>query len=394
MALLLIHLSVVRTFLLFTVAQNLQTIIQDQIQSLSSGRPSPSRQECVSSSGATTGVAKTTPSAPNVALASTPAANSNAQAALMILLTAQMQSQTGGDASLLQNPQVVNVLQSLVGNGAATAQQSPSNINELLSNPALSPVFGGQVAATMLDQMGEKKEGATVPSSPMVANNLNNLLNTQNLNQLLGSLNAAVPQSATSVSTSSTVNPTLVKTPSTASFHQQQIQQQQQYLQQQHLVQQQPPPRPVLLGDLTPMARPLLPAPTAAASLGPPAAAAAPLLMAPPHGSLFFAGLSAAFTQHQQQLYPQQQQQMFPQSLLGYNPAAFQFSPYAAAAAPTVATTSTGFMTPPPTTLGKRKLPIPPSPEQSPEGNYIGQHSQGLGGHYADSYWRKRSKFE
>lgn len=41
----------------------------------------------------------------------------------------------------------------------------------------------------------------------------------------------------------------------------------------------------------------------------------------------------------------------------------------------------------------KRKLPIPPSPEASPEGSYIGQHSQGLGGHYADSYWRnKRSK--
>ena len=32
-----------------------------------------------------------------------------------------------------------------------------------------------------------------------------------------------------------------------------------------------------------------------------------------------------------------------------------------------------------------------PSPEPSPEGDYIGQHSQGLGGHYADSY-RKRQK--
>ncbi|XP_052776022.1 ribonucleoprotein PTB-binding 1-like isoform X2 [Mya arenaria] len=32
-----------------------------------------------------------------------------------------------------------------------------------------------------------------------------------------------------------------------------------------------------------------------------------------------------------------------------------------------------------------------PSPEASPEGNYIGQHSQGLGGHYAESY-QKRQK--
>ena len=46
-----------------------------------------------------------------------------------------------------------------------------------------------------------------------------------------------------------------------------------------------------------------------------------------------------------------------------------------------------------PTFGGKRKLPIPPSPEQSPEGPYIGQHSQGIGGHYADSYWRKRAKY-
>lgn len=32
-----------------------------------------------------------------------------------------------------------------------------------------------------------------------------------------------------------------------------------------------------------------------------------------------------------------------------------------------------------------------PSPEPSPEGNYIGQHSQGIGGHYLDS-WPKRKK--
>ncbi|XP_052274563.1 uncharacterized protein LOC127874351 isoform X2 [Dreissena polymorpha] len=33
---------------------------------------------------------------------------------------------------------------------------------------------------------------------------------------------------------------------------------------------------------------------------------------------------------------------------------------------------------------------ILPSPEPSPEGDYIGQHSQGIGGHYADSYKRQK----
>ena len=40
----------------------------------------------------------------------------------------------------------------------------------------------------------------------------------------------------------------------------------------------------------------------------------------------------------------------------------------------------------------KRKLAIPPSPENSPDGPFIGQHSQGIGGHYADSYWRNRTQ--
>jgi len=43
----------------------------------------------------------------------------------------------------------------------------------------------------------------------------------------------------------------------------------------------------------------------------------------------------------------------------------------------------------------KRKASILPNPEESPEGRrYIGQHSQGLGGHYAESYWsNKRTKY-
>ncbi|NWV72241.1 RAVR1 protein, partial [Malurus elegans] len=34
-----------------------------------------------------------------------------------------------------------------------------------------------------------------------------------------------------------------------------------------------------------------------------------------------------------------------------------------------------------------------PSPERSPEGSYVGQHSQGLGGHYADSYLKRKRIF-
>uniref|UniRef100_H2TE45 Ribonucleoprotein PTB-binding 1 n=1 Tax=Takifugu rubripes TaxID=31033 RepID=H2TE45_TAKRU len=34
-----------------------------------------------------------------------------------------------------------------------------------------------------------------------------------------------------------------------------------------------------------------------------------------------------------------------------------------------------------------------PSPEPSPEGSYVGQHSQGLGGHYADSYLKRKRIF-
>ncbi|XP_075310235.1 ribonucleoprotein PTB-binding 1 isoform X2 [Odontesthes bonariensis] len=34
-----------------------------------------------------------------------------------------------------------------------------------------------------------------------------------------------------------------------------------------------------------------------------------------------------------------------------------------------------------------------PSPEPSPEGGYVGQHSQGLGGHYADSYFKRKRIF-
>lgn len=37
----------------------------------------------------------------------------------------------------------------------------------------------------------------------------------------------------------------------------------------------------------------------------------------------------------------------------------------------------------------RRHNSILPSPEASPDGSYIGQHSQGLGGHYPDSYFKR-----
>ena len=43
------------------------------------------------------------------------------------------------------------------------------------------------------------------------------------------------------------------------------------------------------------------------------------------------------------------------------------------------------------TPVGMKPNFIPP-PEPSPDGGYVGQHSQGIGGHYADSYFTKRRK--
>lgn len=54
-------------------------------------------------------------------------------------------------------------------------------------------------------------------------------------------------------------------------------------------------------------------------------------------------------------------------------------------ASPMVSPQPNPIMTP----IGQKRR-ILPSPESSPEGNYIGQHSQGIGGHYADSYFKRK----
>ncbi|XP_054290898.1 ribonucleoprotein PTB-binding 1-like [Macrosteles quadrilineatus] len=56
-------------------------------------------------------------------------------------------------------------------------------------------------------------------------------------------------------------------------------------------------------------------------------------------------------------------------------------------ASPMVSPQPNPMMTP----IGQKRRLLP-SPEPSPEGNYIGQHSQGLGGHYADSYFKRKKK--
>ena len=82
----------------------------------------------------------TVQSVPATVIAAAPTLNANAQAALMILLTAQMQSQTG-ETSILQNPHVVGILQNLVNQAGDPTKQCETNVTELLNDPALSSVF-------------------------------------------------------------------------------------------------------------------------------------------------------------------------------------------------------------------------------------------------------------
>lgn len=437
----------------------------------------------------------TVQSVPATVIAAAPTLNANAQAALMILLTAQMQSQTG-ETSILQNPHVVGILQNLVNQAGDPTKQCETNVTELLNDPALSSVFriGTTVAppapaphwqppaqaapetvgryalletpkSTRPILLGDAPPGYapvksapvskdTSPTPPMVANNLNNLLNAQNLNQLLGSL--------TDVKGDQPEKPVeSVKPP----------------------IRRPAGPRPVLLGDppglpttslasnpvrsAAPGIYSFAPPPTQTSSAYqtptqlPSSVYAQPNLSSvyttmtstPPQmiSALFSADQqltmannylhAAAVQQHHHQ---QQQQQLFAanQFLLSgyanlatsplmatappqaaphqflYSPAPYPQQPqqtnalgygsnpaflaglqnYALSASPQFQ--SGQLMAPPvsssvlatPPSL-KRKLPIPPSPEASPEGPYIGQHSQGLGGHYAESYWRqKRAK--
>ena len=588
-----------------SVAQNLQNIIQEQIaQNLgattSSTAKVKSREEVTSGDRA---AGPTPPPRPSQ-LQQPHQQQQQQHPALMILATALMQAQTGEEASILQNPQVVGFLQDVV-----MQAESERSVSELLSNPALGPLFGaspavlppatatattaaattttstrwGPVEATAKDDdaaaatkrpalLGQapppgpqnrtvaasapltvntsavatslSSSAAAVPPAkdssptpPIVKNNLNNLLNTQNLNQLLGSLtnpqqlstvtgaatsHAPPVPAAISVSTSSSVPGGSVIPPAPR-----------QPDPNAHLFNPSGPrplldarragQRPVLLGDPPSLPHPPqqptgnqvphFPRPATATAvtqhaqvgqgLNQPGAAAAMMLSSPvsrppaqsqgtgavgaQQAMAMAAAAAAAATnnpyqqqqqQHlhlQQQLQQQQQQassmamagnpffQQLQQSIPGlgitgpppsqaflfgappqHNPllSAQMMAPQSAAAAAAAAAAASAApagaalqqqyasylmgagnpylaaaaMSPPAPPVGsnpqlavgaqlaaamstppmagmKRKLTIPPSPEQSPDGPYIGQHSQGLGGHYADSYWRKKAKY-
>ena len=544
-------------------------------------------------------------------VAATPALNSGAQAALMILLTAQMQARTGEDCTYLQDPQIVGILQDLV-----MQSENERSVNELLSNPALGPLFGGggaspavsaasttttttttrwgpsavakesdaaaaeqrptllgkppggvggpqaqallgtptsapmtvntATAASSLPTTSVPPSKDSSPTPPIVANNLNNLLNTQNLNQLLGSLTSPqqlsgavtgptttasgsssttsslaaarspLPQhiTAISVSSSSSVPGSSVITtahprpdpqphvfnaaapcgngnllsmrragqrpvllsdppalPSPPPQQQQQLQQQRPQQGAPFFARPTAMHQPQVGQGLNTPAAIMMSSTTTAACPPPPSTVAGSFGAQQQAMAAMAAAATAANPYHQQQQqsplptavnpFIQQLQQTIPGlGITGPPPShAFLFgaashdpllsaqmmAPQAVAAAAAVATpagvalqqhhyasyligcnggadggatvnpylapmspqpvanpqlavgaqlaAAAALSTPPMAAGMKRKLTIPPSPEQSPDGPYIGQHSQGLGGHYADSYWRKKAKY-
>ena len=130
---------------------------------------------------------------------SSPTLNNNAQAALWILLTAQMQSQTG-ESSILQNPQVVNILQNLVsqagnpdgGKNATNGDTGTNNLNEVLSHPALSSVFNstgvGSSSITMQPQINwQGAVNGDVTQSNEDSSSVNTMLSQQQQRQAINS---------------------------------------------------------------------------------------------------------------------------------------------------------------------------------------------------------------
>lgn len=461
-------------------AQNLQNIIQTQIQTIQTGIPPEKRQNSPSPT-------PTTDILPQ-SLSNQQQINANAQAALMILLTAQRQAQSG-ENSLLHNPEVVNVLQSLVCQANDPMKPDMDPYAEIMSIPGITVALGQpptqQVPAPisynvptsaagwakppqLVNSTKERQvivtspnPGSTSPSNPqgkspppIIANNLNLLSNAQSLNQLLGVISKPIqsppppPPISQPKTSSATTNITSIpqiqrQTPSPVN----QIQNQQ---------------RPALLGDCP---RPQIPSRQPPPNMQQQLAQQAnmqQLLQVGQHQQqqLLQAQMTAVGQMHaanqiqmNQQLagyYPQYQQlqqgpflipglpglpmtgppqagffiqppqqfgananlmgalgitnqgllagQPIPMSLPSMNTNSYQImppmtspvrSPIPRISSPASSISSSSSYTPSPTSL-KRKASIPASPESSPQGPYIGQHSQGLGGHYADSYWQQK----
>jgi len=461
-------------------AQNLQNIIQTQIQTIQTGIPPEKRQ---SSSSSPTPGSDILPQSIN----SQQQINSNAQAALMILLTAQRQAQAG-ENSLLHNPEVVNVLQSLVCQANDPLKQDMDPYAEIMSIPGITVALGqpptqhvpaaqvpysSSTSATSWAQpaqlINSTKERQVIGSSPnpvstsptnpqgkspppIIANNLNLLSNTQSLNQLLGVISKPLQSPPPPPPPSSQT-----KTTSAASTITQSLPNQRQSSPPLNSTQTQQ--RPALLGDC-PRSQIQLTANLQQHQLAQ-QASVQQLLQAGQQQQLLQAQMTAVgqmqaanhlqLTQQLAGIYPQYQQLQQAQFLIpgipglpmtgppqagffiqpsqqfGANPSIVSAlslpptqglisAPQAPISVPSMSTNSYQIMppitspvrspvprisspassisssasyTPSPSNL-KRKASIPASPESSPQGPYIGQHSQGLGGHYADSYWQKK----
>jgi len=431
-------------------AQNLQNIIQTQIQTIQTGVPLDKRQ----SSPTPPPASEILP--PNIG--SRQQINSNAQAALMILLTAQRQAQAG-ENSLLHNPEVVNVLQSLVSQANDPMTPDSDPYAEIMNIPGITVALGQpptqvtsypntsahtwqqpQIISNTKDRqiMTTQSAGDSNPTNPqgkspppIIANNLNLLSNAQSLNQLLGVISnpvqSAPPPPQTSQSKTSVSPPSVTAT--------QQIQRQT------------PSPvvpaaaRPALLGDCPrPQLPPTQPPPTLQQHQLVQQANMQHLLQVGQQQQLLQAQMNAVGQLQANQLqmagyYAPYQQgtfllpsipgvqmtgppqagfyiqqplgianhnilaaQSLPLSLPSMTANAYQImppvtspvrSPLPRISSPASSISSSTPYTPPPSSL-KRKASIPASPESSPQGPYIGQHSQGLGGHYQDSYWQKK----
>ena len=431
-------------FFFFLVAQNLQNIIQTQIQSIQSGGTSDlEAEEQLAAGQEQLVVGQEQLAAGQEQQQQQLAVNPNAQAALMILLTAQQQAQAGGQ-SLLQNQEVVAVLQNLVCE-TAEAVEAADPYAQIMRIPDLQLALGQPMLAWQPEQQQQLDNSGYLGTSPppVIANNLNLLSNAQSLNELLGSITqqraALTPPAAAAQQpegAASLMNQLLPPPPmqQSATGHQAPP-----------LLPNYsrppppppPPPQPALMSYQHPglhlppprlqqQQPPVMISPVSLAHhqqqqqqqqhlhqlLGPP-----PFMGGPPQfvslapgfpGGLFtmpgfpsyltLPRLPAAGPPPPGFYVPAQQQQLLaPEGftlLPGYGPCLTMSQP-ASPLSSSSSSSSYGSLagTPPSSGSLKRKASIPPSPEQSPQGPYIGQHSQGLGGHYADSYWNvKRQK--
>ena len=397
----------------FSVAQNLQNIIQTQIATIQTGAPPPPERRPSPAAAA----ARASPS-PTVEQQQQQqqSIDASAQAALMILLTAERQA-AAGEPSILHNPEVVAVLQSLVCQEEGR-REAADPYAQIMNIPGMTVALGSQQQIPQQQHFSAPQQSSSPPTSstsppPIIANNLNLLSNTASLNQLLGVISKPPTTSPPPPPPPTSQAPNLQEPPPAPLPS----------------LSQPPPPRPALL------AHPPPPPPTSQPPPPPPTHHQLPpppqqLVPQPHHHQLLQAQLAAAqqlqqlqvqqlqaqqlaqfypmqaplmaaqyqgfimppmASQQQPQFYhltpqlqlQQQQQQQLQQQLglhqLGLLPLPALHCGTEAAPSPLRSPASSVggsvYTSPSPGGL-KRKASIPASPEDSPQGPYIGQHSQ------------------